>query len=125
VSSKSVTVELFRKNYKNIFLPKNRTKYHWTCESYVWDVAENFARSGFDPWTVQPLASCDTDCAIPAVWSSNRRKKPLGRPRRRWEDNIKTDVQGVGWGDMDWIDLVQDRDRKRTLVNAVMKLRVP
>ena len=52
-------------------------------------------------------------------------KKPLGRHRRRWEDNIKMDLQEVGCGDMDWIDLAQGRDRWRTFVNAVMNLRVP
>jgi len=52
-------------------------------------------------------------------------KRPLGRPRRRWEDNIKMDIQEVGCGGMDWIDLAQDRDRWRSLVNAVMNLRVP
>jgi len=52
-------------------------------------------------------------------------KKPLGRPRRRWEDNIKIDRQEAGCGDMDWIKLVQNRDRWRALVNAVMNLRVP
>ena len=52
-------------------------------------------------------------------------KKPLGRPRRRWEDNIKMDLHEVGCGDMDWIELAQDRDRWRALVNAVMNLRVP
>ena len=52
-------------------------------------------------------------------------KRPLGRPRRRWKDNIKMDLQEVGGGGMDWIDLAQDRDRWRALVNAVMKLRVP
>jgi len=52
-------------------------------------------------------------------------KRPLGRPRRRWEDNIKMNLQEVGCGVMDWIDLVQDRDRWRALVNAVMNLRAP
>jgi len=52
-------------------------------------------------------------------------KIPLGRPRRRWVDNIRLDLQGVGCGYMDWIGLAQDRDRWRTLVCAVMNLRVP
>jgi hypothetical protein len=52
-------------------------------------------------------------------------KTPLGRPRRRWEDNIKMDLKEIGWGGMDWIDLAQDRDQWRALVNTVMNLRVP
>ena len=52
------------------------------------------------------------------------RKRPLGKPRRRWEDNIKMDLQEVGGGG-DWIELAQDRDRWRALVNMVMNLRVP
>jgi len=53
------------------------------------------------------------------------RKRALGRSRRRWEDNIKMDLLEVGCGGMDWIELAQDRDRWRSLVNAVMNLRVP
>ena len=52
-------------------------------------------------------------------------RRPLGRPRRRWAHNIRTDLQEVGCGDMDWIVLAQDRDRWWTLVSAVMNLRVP
>jgi hypothetical protein len=52
-------------------------------------------------------------------------KRPLGRPRRRWEDNIKMDLRKIGWGGIDWIDLTQNRDRWRALVNTVMNLRVP
>jgi len=52
-------------------------------------------------------------------------KTPLGRPRLRWEDNIKTDLQEVEARIMDWIQQAQDRDRWRALVNAVMNLRVP
>ena len=52
-------------------------------------------------------------------------KRPLGRLMRRWEENNKMDLQDVGHEDMDWIELVQDRDRWRVLVNAVMNLRVP
>jgi len=52
-------------------------------------------------------------------------KRSLGRPRHRWEDNFKMDLQEVGCRDMDWIELTQDRDRWRALVNAVTNLRVP
>jgi hypothetical protein len=52
-------------------------------------------------------------------------RRPLGRPRRRWEDNIKMDLREIGFGDMDWIHWAQDRDRWRALVNTVMNFRVP
>ena len=52
-------------------------------------------------------------------------KRPLGRPRRRWEDNIKMNLQETRCGGMDWNELAQDRDRWRALVNAVMNLRDP
>ena len=52
-------------------------------------------------------------------------KRPLRRPRRRWEDNIKMDLLEVGWGCEDWMELAQDRDRWRALVSMVMNLRVP
>ena len=53
------------------------------------------------------------------------RKRPLRKPRRRWEDNIKMGLQKVGCRGMDWIELAQDRDRWRALVNAVMNIWVP
>jgi len=52
-------------------------------------------------------------------------KRPLGRPRRKWEDNIKMDLQEVGGGFEDWMELSQDRDRWQALVSTVMNLRVP
>jgi hypothetical protein len=52
-------------------------------------------------------------------------KTPLGRPRRRWVDNIRMDLGEVGWGDVDWIGLIQNRNRWRALVNSVLNLRVP
>jgi hypothetical protein len=50
--------------------------------------------------------------------------RPLGRPRRRWEDRVKMDIREIGWGGVEWIHLAQDMDRWRAVVNAVMKLRV-
>ena len=58
-------------------------------------------------------------------WGNRKGRRQLGRPRRRWADNIRMDLQEVGCGYMDWIGLAQDRDRWRTLVSAVMNLRVP
>jgi hypothetical protein len=52
-------------------------------------------------------------------------RRSLGRPKRRWEDNIKMNLREVGWGGMDWINLAQDRDRWRALENKLMNLRVP
>jgi hypothetical protein len=53
------------------------------------------------------------------------RKRLLGRPRRKWEDNIRMDLREIGWGCMDCINLAQDRDQWRALVSTVMNLRVP
>jgi hypothetical protein len=52
-------------------------------------------------------------------------KRPLGRPRRRWVDNIRMDLGEVGWGDLDWIGLAKNRNRWRAVVNSVLNLRVP
>jgi hypothetical protein len=52
-------------------------------------------------------------------------KRPLGRPRHRWVDNVRMDLREVGWGDVDWIGLAHNRNRLRALVNSVLNLRVP
>jgi hypothetical protein len=52
-------------------------------------------------------------------------KRPLGRPRRRWVDNVKMDLGEVGWGDVDWIGLAQDKNRWRALVNSVLNIQFP
>ena len=57
--------------------------------------------------------------------TTSDRRKPLGRPRRRWEDNIRVNLQEVGCGGVEWIELAQVRDRWLLLVTAVMNLRVP
>jgi hypothetical protein len=62
--------------------------------------------------------------AYRAVEGKPEGRRPLGRPRRKWEDNIKMDLREVRWESMEWIDLAQDRDRWRALVNTIMKLRV-
>jgi hypothetical protein len=64
-------------------------------------------------------------CAYNILVGRPEGRRPLGRPRRRWEDNIKMDLREIGFGDADWIRLAQDRDRCRALVNTVMSLRVP
>jgi hypothetical protein len=63
--------------------------------------------------------------AVMVLVGKPEERGPLGRLRRRWKDNIKMDLQEVGCGDMDWIELPEDRNRWRALVNAAIKLRVP
>ena len=64
-------------------------------------------------------------CVHRVLVGKSEEKRPLGRPRRRWEDNIKMDLQEVGGGCGDWMELAQDKDRERALVNTVRNLRVP
>jgi hypothetical protein len=64
-------------------------------------------------------------CEFYPVICLTTEEKALGRPRHRWEDNMKMDLQEVGFGVMDWIDLAQDREKWRAIVNAVMNFRVP
>jgi len=76
-------------------------------------------------WTGHVARKGEKRVAHRVLVGKSEGKRPLGRPRRRWEDNIKMDLQELGCGGMDWIELAQDRDRWRALVNVVMNLRVP
>jgi len=75
--------------------------------------AGHVARMGKERWAYRVLVGKPEE------------KRPLGRPRRRWVDNIRMDLQEVGYGSVGWIGLAQDSDSLRTLVSAVMNLRVP
>jgi len=81
---------------------------------------------GFDPRNFQPVASRYTEWNGWVLVGRPDGNRPLGRPRRRWvDDNIKDDIQEVGWGNMEWIGLAQGGDRWRALVKALMNLWVP
>jgi hypothetical protein len=69
--------------------------------------------------------ACSTNGEKRLLVGKPERKRPLGRPRRRWVDNIKMDLGEVGWGDVVWIGLAQDSDRWKAFVNAVMNFQVP
>jgi hypothetical protein len=75
-------------------------------------------------WAVQVARRGESRGAYRILVGRPEGRRPLGRTRRRWEDNIKMNLQEFGWGGMEWIALAQDRDRWRALVNAVMNLRV-
>ena len=69
---------------------------------------------------------CKSPCKMSYFWGFKLTSdRPLGRPRRRWKDNIKMDLQEVGGGRVDWMELAQDRDGWRALVGTVRKFRVP
>jgi hypothetical protein len=76
-------------------------------------------------WSGHVAGMAEKRYAYSFWWGKPERKSPLGRPRNRWENNIKMYLQEVRCGSMDWIDLAQDRARWRVIVNAVMKLRIP
>jgi len=82
-------------------------------------------KSGRMRWAGHIARMGERRCVYRVLEGKPEGKRPLGRPRRRWEDNIKMDLQEVRCGIMDWIELVQVRDRWRVLVNAVLNLRVP
>ena len=76
-------------------------------------------------WAGHVVRMCEGGGVCRVLLGKPEGKRPLGRPRRRWLDNIRIDLQEVGCGYVDWIGVAQDRDRWRTLVSAVMNLRVP
>jgi hypothetical protein len=67
----------------------------------------------------------EKECIMDIGGKARRKKKPLGRPRRRWVDNIKIVLGEIGWDGVDWIDMAQDRDQWRALVSTVLNIRVP
>jgi hypothetical protein len=71
------------------------------------------------------VARMDEENSVYRLVGTPEGRRPLGRPRCRWLDNIRMDLVRVGWGDVDWIGLAQDSDRWRALVNSVLNLRVP
>jgi hypothetical protein len=74
---------------------------------------------------VEHVARIETRNAYRTTVGKPEGKRLLGRPRRRWVDNVKMDLREIRWGGMDWIDLAQDRDQWGALINTVMNLRVP
>jgi hypothetical protein len=76
-------------------------------------------------WTVHVARMVEKRNAYRLLVGKPEGKRPLGRSRRRWVDNIRMDLGEVGWGDVDWIGLAQDRNRWRAVVNSVLNLRVP
>jgi hypothetical protein len=74
-------------------------------------------------WKVARMGEMGNACRI--LVGKSERKRPLGGPRHRSDDNVKIDLRETGWGGMDWIELAQDGDQSRAVVNTLMNLRVP
>ena len=118
-----VTLKIILK-MKNVTAEWRRLRYEELNDQYsqpniIWVVKSRRMR-----WVGHVAHMGERRCAYKIFVGKLEGKRPLERPWRRWEDNIKVDDQEVGW-DMDWIDLAQHRDSWRTLVNAVMNLRFP
>ena len=118
---------------RKIFLPKRDEvtgdwrKLHNVERNYLYSLPIIFRmmKSRSMRWAGHVARMGESRCVYRVLVGKSEGKRPLGRPRRRWEDNIKVDLQDVGCGGMDWIDLAEDRDRWRALVNVVMNLQVP
>jgi hypothetical protein len=91
----------------------------YSSPTIVWMIKSRRMR-----WAGHVLRMGVGKCVYRSLVGKPEGKRPMGRPSRRWEDNIKMDLQEMGFGSMDWIELSQDRDRWRVVVNAVMNLRV-
>jgi hypothetical protein len=98
------------------------TRSHWVVAFQNYDTALKSRRLR---WAGHVARMGERRGAYRALVGKPEGRKPLGRPRRRWEDNIKMDLREIGCGGADWIDLAQDRDMWRTVVNTVMNLLVP
>ena len=96
----------------------------YSSPNIVWVIKSRRMRWAGHVTLYAPLSSLERGAYRVLVWKPEG-TRPLGRPRRRWVDNIRMDLQEVGCGYVDWIGLAQDRDRWRKLVSAVMNLRVP
>ena len=97
-----------------------RLNYLYTSPNIVWMIKSRRMR-----WAGYVVRMGERRGVYRVLVGKPKGKRPLGRPRFRWEDNIKMDLQEVGCEGMDWIELAQDKDRWRVLVNAVMNIRVP
>ena len=113
-----------RRPVQGMMYPAQKNKPHQTkltgdcqiCKTYLICVVR---------WVGHVARMGEGRCVHRLLVGKTEGKGPLARPRRGWEDNIKMDILEMGGGCGDWMDLAQDRDRWRTLVNAVMKIRVP
>jgi hypothetical protein len=92
---------------------------------YFWPSKIIMIKSNRVRWAGHVLRMREKRNAYRILVGKPERKRPLGRPRRSWVDNIKVDLREILWGDMKLIDLVQERDQWRALLNTVMNLRVP
>jgi hypothetical protein len=97
---------------------------HGRCVEEVWNNFKNIILESIERFIPHKILRKNRTLNTTMVGKPEG-KRPLGRPRRRWVDNIKMYLREIWWDGMDWIDLTQDRDRWRARVNTVMNLRVP